>query len=112
LHIAPGVVTLEVGFHAPPSQKFDEQFGPSTRLSVSASPDLLLRSGAGDSTDLQRIVVEEGSGVLQVTATAATCDAEGDHPACHLLRQDWRLPVIVEPGGETTICLVLHDAPA
>jgi hypothetical protein len=42
-----------------------------------------------------------------VTARAATCDADVEHAACHLTRQDWGVPVIVTPDGERRLTLVL-----
>ncbi|GAB3965964.1 hypothetical protein GCM10027615_12210 [Plantactinospora veratri] len=90
--LAAGELTLDVIFEPPPGQKLDESFGPSTRLEVSASPPELLLDGAGVSTELSRRLVlndQVDSGVLQVVAQAATCDAEAEHAACHLSRQDW-----------------------
>jgi hypothetical protein len=49
-----------------------------------------------------------GTGVLQITAQAATCDADGPHPACHLTRQDWGVPVTVVDGGADRLPLVLR----
>jgi hypothetical protein len=92
-------------------QKLDESFGPSTRLEVSASPAGLLAAGAGTGTDLSRDLVLDpatGPGVLQVVAQAATCDADSRHPACHLTRQDWGVPVTVARGGATRLPLVLR----
>lgn len=109
--IAPGPLTLEVAFEAPPGQKLDEQFGPSTRLTVSSSPQTLLTSGTGESTNLERslsVDLSATSGVLQITATAATCDEEGEHPACHLIRQDWGVPIVIAADGESHVRLVLH----
>jgi hypothetical protein len=45
--------------------------------------------------------------VLQVTARAATCDADIEHAACHLTRQDWGVPVVLAEDGETRLTLVL-----
>jgi hypothetical protein len=108
--IAPGEVQLEVLFEPPPGQKLDESFGPSTRLEVSASPPELLVEGAGSSTELRRRLVisaDYASGVLQVVAQAATCDAEAEHPACHLTRQDWGVPVQVVHDGAVVLPLAL-----
>ncbi len=52
--VAPGELTLDVVFTPAPGQKLDTQFGPSTRLEVSAAPPELLLSGAGVTTDLSR----------------------------------------------------------
>ncbi|MEV6489838.1 NHL domain-containing thioredoxin family protein [Actinoplanes sp. NPDC051633] len=107
--LAPGPVTLDVIFTPAPGQKLDETFGPSTRLEISATPPELLVSGAGTTTDLSReLVLADGEGVLQVVAQAATCDADAEHAACHLTRQDWGVPVIVAPGGESRLPLVLR----
>ncbi|MFY1705280.1 NHL domain-containing thioredoxin family protein [Micromonospora sp. WMMA1923] len=109
--LAPGEVTLEVVFTPAPGQKLDETYGPSTRLVVSASPPELLLSGAGTGTDLSRPLVVNpavAEGVLQVVAQAATCDADVEHAACHLTRQDWGVPVRVVDGAPTRLPLVLR----
>ncbi|WP_018349501.1 NHL domain-containing thioredoxin family protein [Longispora albida] len=107
--LAPGEVELRIVFEPAPGQKLDETYGPSTRLDVSASPTELLLEGSGVTTDLtRRLVLAEGTGVLQVVAQAATCDAEAENPACHLTRQDWGVPISVAPGGATTLTLVLR----
>ncbi len=85
-------------FTPAPGQKLDESFGPSTRLEVSASPPELLVEGAGATTDaVPPLVIDRRGrrGVLQVSARAATCDADVEHAACHLTRQDWGVPVVV-----------------
>lgn len=108
--LAAGEVRLEVVFTPAPGQKLDESFGPATRLEVSASPAGLLRAGGGSGTELARTLVldpDAGPGVLQVVAQAATCDAGSPHPACHLVRQDWGVPVTVEPDGAVELPLVL-----
>jgi len=107
--LGPGEVTLDVIFTPAPGQRLDETFGPSTRLEVSAAPPELLLDGAGVTTELsRRLVLAEGTGVLQVVAQAATCDADVEHAACHLTRQDWGVPIIVEPGGPDRLPLVLR----
>jgi hypothetical protein len=107
------VVTLDVIFTPAPGQKLDETYGPSTRLEVSASPPELLLEGGGVTTDLsRRLVLAEGKGVLQVVAQAATCDADVEHAACHLTRQDWGVPIHVEPGGPDRLPLVLRGLDA
>jgi DNA-binding beta-propeller fold protein YncE len=109
--LASGEVTLEVIFMPPPGQKLDETYGPSTRLEVSAAPPELLLDGAGVTTDLSRRLVVNpavGSGVLQVVAQAATCDADIEHPACHLTRQDWGVPVVIEAAARTRLPLILR----
>ena len=47
-------------------------------------------------------------GVLQVVAQAATCDADAEHAACHLTRQDWGVPVRVTADGAARLPLVLR----
>ncbi|MGX7677108.1 NHL domain-containing thioredoxin family protein [Plantactinospora sp. DSM 117369] len=109
--LAAGELSLDVIFEPPPGQKLDSSFGPSTRLEVSASPPELLLDGAGVGTELSRRLVlndQVGSGVLQVVAQAATCDAEAEHAACHLSRQDWGVPVRVTPDGVRRLPLILR----
>jgi hypothetical protein len=109
--IAPGALVLDVVFTPAPGQKLDIQFGPSTRLEISAAPPELLLAGAGVTTQLTRTLeinpaVEKG--VLQVVAQAATCDVDEEFPACHLTRQDWGVPVVVTPGGPARLPLILR----
>jgi thiol-disulfide isomerase/thioredoxin len=109
--LAPGELTLNVVFTPAPGQKLDDSFGVPTRLEVSASPPELLVEGAGVSTELSRtLVLADGvsGGLLQVTAQAATCDADAEHAACHLTRQDWAVPVRLAPDGATRLPLVLR----
>jgi thiol-disulfide isomerase/thioredoxin len=109
--LTPGEVRLEVVFSPAPGQKLDDSFGPPTRLEVTASPAGLLRVGAGEGPDLARTLVldpDVPAGVLQVVAQAATCDLDATNAACHLTRQDWGVPVTVEPGGATSLPLVLR----
>ncbi|HVV19138.1 MAG TPA: NHL domain-containing thioredoxin family protein [Pseudonocardiaceae bacterium] len=105
-----GEITLAVVFQPPPGQQLDERYGPSTRVQVTASPPALIRSGDGVSTDLARtLVLDEhvGGGVLHVVAQAASCDVEGEHPACRLTRQDWGVPITVSADGATRLPLML-----
>jgi hypothetical protein len=77
---------------------------------VTASPPELLDAGAGDTTDLRReLSLRPGEGVLHITAQAAACDDDPtiEHPACHVARQDWGLPVRVTPNGPQELRLVL-----
>ncbi|MFY1674236.1 NHL domain-containing thioredoxin family protein [Plantactinospora sp. WMMB334] len=109
--LAAGELALDVIFEPPPGQKLDESFGPATRLEVSASPPELLLDGAGVGTELsRRLVLNDAvsSGVLQVVAQAATCDAAAEHAACHLSRQDWGVPVRITPDGVHRLPLVLR----
>jgi thiol-disulfide isomerase/thioredoxin len=109
--IAAGEVELAVVFSAPPGQKLDDRYGPSTWLEVTASPPELLVDGHGVGTDLVRhIVVAEGitEGVLHVVARAASCDDDGtEHAACHLTRQDWGVPVRILDSGARRLPLVM-----
>jgi hypothetical protein len=43
-----------------------------------------------------------------VAATAASCDDEGEHPACHISQQDWGIPVRVVEGAPARVSLVLN----
>lgn len=111
--VAAGTVVLDVVFTPAAGQKYDDRYGPSTRLQVSASPPELLLAGAGDDVSLRRelrINPEVAEGVLHVTAQAASCDADPaiEYPACHLNQQDWGVPVRVVPGGPGELVLPLH----
>jgi thiol-disulfide isomerase/thioredoxin len=109
--LSGGPVTVRVVFEPPPGQKLDDRFGPSARLRISATPESLVRSGAGDSTDLTReleIDPRVGDGVLHIAVQAASCDdGAAEFPACHLHRQDWGVPVRVTDSGSTHLSLVL-----
>jgi thiol-disulfide isomerase/thioredoxin len=111
--LRPGGVLLEVPFVPPPGRKLDERYGPSTQLTVSASPPELLVSGSGTSVELARTLVLAGQpgieGVLHVTAQAASCDDDPavEHPACHLARQDWGVPIRIAEDGEAELALML-----
>jgi len=109
--VRPGAVRLTVAFEPPRGQHLDDSFGPATRLAVSASPPELLRKGGGTEPGLTRdLLLAEGheAGVLHVTAWAATCDDEGEHPACHLTTQDWGIPVRLVPEGDDVLSLPLR----
>lgn len=111
--IGAGELVLDVVFTPAAGQKYDDRFGPSTRLQVSASPPELLLEGAGDEVDLRRVLrinPEVTEGVLHVTAQAASCDADPaiEFPACHLNQQDWGVPVRVVAGGPGELVLPLH----
>lgn len=111
--IAPGELALDVVFTPAAGQKYDDRYGPSTMLRVSATPAELLLDGAGDDVPLTRtlrINPAVGEGVLHVTARAASCDADPaiEFPACHLNSQDWGVPVRVVPGADPTLTLPLH----
>jgi hypothetical protein len=109
--IGAGAVTLDVVFEVAAGQKLDERYGPATSLTVSASPPELVVDGAGESAELRRTLQIAGHvshGVLHVTAQAASCDVDVPHPACHLTRQDWGVPVRVVDGGPHRLGLVLR----
>ena len=111
--LAPGRVLLEVVFTPATGQKYDDRYGPSTRLRVSATPPELLLDGAGDDTPLTRTLRFNPAvtdGVLHVTAQAASCDADPavEFPACHLNAQDWGVPVRMVEGAAGGLTLPLH----
>ncbi|PWK39218.1 NHL domain-containing thioredoxin family protein [Actinoplanes xinjiangensis] len=114
-HLAPGEVTLDVIFTPAPGQKLDSQFGSPVRLVVSASPAELLLEGEGTTTELSRRIVlnpDVPKGVLQVVAQAATCDVDAEYGACHLTRQDWGVPIVIDPAGPNRLPLVLRGLDA
>jgi thiol-disulfide isomerase/thioredoxin len=109
--VKPGALRLEVLFEPAAGQKLDYTFGSPIQVTVSADPPQLLAEGAGKGEELGRDLVLAdgiGQGVLQVVAQAATCDAEAEHPACHLTRQDWGVPIEVAEDGVATLRLVLR----
>ncbi|MFC3492802.1 NHL domain-containing thioredoxin family protein [Glycomyces rhizosphaerae] len=110
--VAPGALRLEVLFEPAAGQKLDYTYGSPIQVTVSADPPQLLAEGAGRGEELGRdLLLAEGiqQGVLQVVAQAATCDAEAEHPACHLTRQDWGVPIEVAEDGVSTLRLVLRS---
>ncbi|MBK1784698.1 NHL domain-containing thioredoxin family protein [Prauserella cavernicola] len=113
--LAPGELDFTVVFVPPPGERLDDRFGPSTRLEVSASPPELLADGGGGGTDLTRTIkFAEGvtEGVLQIVAQAASCDSDAEHPACRVTRQDWGVPIRLQPDGEASLRLVMAGNPA
>ena len=98
-------------FNPPNGQKLDTRFGPSTQVVISSSPPELLLSGAGTSTDLDQILQlnpDVAAGVLHITARAASCDTdESEFPACHVIQQDWGVPVEISAAGERELRLML-----
>ncbi len=113
--LAPGPVDLEVVFAPPAGQHLDERYAPATRLVVTATPEALLTEGAGSGTGLTRRLVlngDVGGGVLHVAATAASCDDEGEHPACHVTQQDWGIPLRLVVGAPSRLGLVLRGLDA
>ena len=107
---------LEIGFTVPAGQKLDDRWGDPTHLQVSSTPPELITSGAGGEDGLTRSLTlnpEVASGVLHITVRAAACDGEpgGEiplHAACHLYQQDWGIPVVLEPGGDSHLHLDLR----
>jgi hypothetical protein len=81
---------------------------------VSSTPPELLSGGSGTGTDLTRTLTLSDavtSGVLHVSARAASCDDGGaEFPACHVHQQDWGVPVDVDAAGasELTLPLAAH----
>jgi len=111
--IGAGELRLDVVFTPATGQKYDDRYGPSTRLQVSATPPELLLDGAGDDVALVRTLRVNpavAEGVLHVTAQAASCDADPaiEYPACHLAQQDWGVPVRVVDDGPAVLTLPLH----
>lgn len=109
-----GELTLEVVFTPPPGQKLDWTFGSPVRLEITANPPDLILDGAGTGDDLiRRLVIADGvpDGVLEVVAQVATCDQDTDHGACHLVRQDWGVPLRIRPTGPRRLELTLYGTP-
>jgi hypothetical protein len=115
--VAPGPLTLTVDFTPPTGQKLDLRWGDPTRLMVSATPDGLLRDGAGSAEGLTRTLILDptaGDGVLHISVQAASCDGDPDtgevpeHAACHLYQQDWGIPVVLVDGAATELTLDLR----
>lgn len=112
IRVRPGGLTLEVGFVPPPGQKQDERYGHSTQLIVSSTPASLLVDGAGRGVQLARQLElgQVGSeGVLHVQAKGASCE-HGENAACHIHQQDWGIPVVVHPEGDSIVSLLLSGA--
>jgi len=108
--LASGEVELEVVFVPPPGQKIDLRYGPATYLSVSASPAELLLGGAGNSSELTRVISlnpKITEGVIHVAAKGASCDSGVEHAACHIHQQDWGIPVKVSATGSKILRLSL-----
>ena len=116
--VAPGLLELAVRFTAPTGQKLDDRWGDPTQLKISSTPPGLLLAGGGPSVGLIRtleLAADVPEGVLHITARAAACDgpedADGeipDHAACHLYQQDWGIPVLLQPDGDTVLVLDLR----
>ena len=98
-------------------QKLDKRYGDPTQLTVSASPEGLLRSGAGAAQGLERTLeFADGvaEGVLHVSVRAAACDGDPvtgelpEHAACHVYQQDWGIPVSLVAGASDVLSLGLR----
>jgi thiol-disulfide isomerase/thioredoxin len=98
--VGTGEVTIEVVFVPPPGEKLDDRYGPSTSLMISG-----LESGPSQGPELVRTIPIGTEQRLRVSAYAASCDEDGEYPACHLARRDWDLRVT--PGGPTDLRLTL-----
>ncbi|MFM1994581.1 MAG: hypothetical protein RLZZ610_98 [Actinomycetota bacterium] len=110
LAVLPGELTIDVTFSAPPGQKLDDRYGPSTFLVVSSTPKELLLEGSGNSQELTRKIVLNpavSEGVLHVAAKGASCDESSEGAQCHIHQQDWGIPIKVSPEGSSTVELVL-----
>jgi hypothetical protein len=114
MEVVAGAVELEVTFTPPPGQKLDDRYGPSTFLTVSASPPELLVSGAGHGSELTRslgIADSVSEGVVHVSVRAASCDDDSvANPACHVHQQDWGVPVRIVASGARRIELPLFQS--
>jgi len=93
-------VGLRIDFTPPTGQHLDTRFGDPTVLTVAASPESLLVSGAGTAPGLSRTLeLAPGAGVLSVSVAAAACDlGDAVFAACHRYQQDWGVPVEVGEG--------------
>jgi len=110
LEVSSGDLLINVTFSAPPGQKLDERYGPSSFLVVSSTPKELLLEGAGNSQELTRKIVLNPAiteGVLHVAAKGASCDESEEGAQCHIHQQDWGIPIKVTPAGVGTVELVL-----
>ena len=113
LEVKPGAALIDVTFSAPPGQKLDERYGPSTFLVVSSTPKELLLEGAGNSAELTRkIILNENitEGILHVAAKGASCDENEDGAQCHIHQQDWGIPIKISATGVSTVELVLSGS--
>jgi hypothetical protein len=110
LEVLSGELTINVTFSAPPGQKLDERYGPSSFLVVSSTPKELLLEGAGNSMELSRTITLNpaiAEGVLHVAAKGASCDESEEGAQCHIHQQDWGIPIRVTATGVDSVELVL-----
>ena len=113
IELAPGLVSVKVVFNAPPGQKLDDRYGPSTQLVIGTTPPALLLSGGGTTSELVReIGLADGhdTAILHISAKGASCDDTTDpenHPLCHIHQQDWGIPVTFVADGPREVTLYL-----
>jgi thiol-disulfide isomerase/thioredoxin len=100
LEIGTGPVTVAVTFVPPPGEELDDRYGPSTSLKITG-----LAPGPSLGPDLIREITVAAESRLSVSAYAASCDEQAEHPACHLARREWDLRVT--EGGPARVELVL-----
>ncbi len=100
VEVGTGAITVAVTFVPPAGETLDDRYGPSTSLQVSG-----LTSGPSLGPELTRELTLTTETRLRVSAYAASCDGQAEHPACHLARRDWDLRVT--PGGPARVELVL-----
>ena len=119
--VAPGTFRLSVDFVPPTGQKLDKRYGDPTQLTVSASPEGLLRAGAGAAQGLERtleLADDITEGVLHISVRAAACDGDPitgelpEHAACHVYQQDWGIPVSLVDDGADRLVLALRGTSA
>ena len=116
--LGAGTLEIRTHFDVPRGQKLDDRWGDPTFLQVSSTPPELIASGAGGAEGLSRTIElnpDITSGVLHLTARAASCDGEpgGEiplHAACHLYQQDWGIPVTLVDGGPDTLDIDLRGS--
>jgi hypothetical protein len=110
LEVTAGELVINVTFSAPPGQKLDDRYGPSSFMVVSSTPKELLLDGAGNSQDLTRKITLNPAiteGVLHVAAKGASCDESEEGAQCHIHQQDWGIPIKVTSTGVGSVELVL-----
>ena len=72
----------------------------------------LFRSLRALSASLDGALVVRRGDPAQVVAQAATCDADIEHAACHLTRQDWGVPIVIDPQAPSRLPLILRGLDA
>ena len=110
LEVTGGELLIDVTFSAPPGQKLDDRYGPSSYLVISSTPKNLILEGSGNSVELQRKLKLNPAiteGVLHVAAKGASCDESDEAAQCHIHQQDWGIPIVITPAGTGTVELVL-----